>query len=127
MDDMISKISQILSTDEGQKGLQSIMSSLGMGGDKKDASPSSTGEPSAEASASVPEIDFKTISSIQQILSAMSVDDGDAALLRALKPHLSEERRGRVDDALRIMQLINALPLIQKSGLFGGLFGGDNQ
>ena len=123
---MISKISQILSTDEGQKGLQSIMSSLGMGGDKKEAS-SSAGEPAAEASAAVPEIDFKTISSIQQILSAMSVDDGDAALLRALKPHLSEERRGRVDDALRIMQLINALPLIQKSGLFGGLFGGDSQ
>ena len=38
----------------------------------------------------------------------------------ALKPHLSEERSKKVDDAVKIMQLIKLLPLIKESGLFGG-------
>ena len=49
--------------------------------------------------------------------SSMHADDKNTELLRALKPHFSEERAKKVDDAVRILQLIRLLPLVRESGL----------
>ncbi len=38
-------------------------------------------------------------------------------LLLALKPHLSPERRGRVDTAIKMLKLIELAPLLKDSGL----------
>ena len=45
--------------------------------------------------------------------------------LRALRPLLSEKRAKKVDDAVRIMQLVQLLPTLKESGLFR--LGGDSQ
>ena len=60
---------------------------------------------------------------LQKVLSAQNGDDKNAALLRALKPHLSEKRAGRVDNAIKIMKLIDLLPVLRESGVLGGLLG----
>lgn len=44
-------------------------------------------------------------------------DDNASKLLIALKPHLSGDRRERVDTALKILKLLELLPLIKESGL----------
>ena len=44
-------------------------------------------------------------------------DDNASRLLIALKPHLSGDRRERVDSALKILKLLELLPLIKESGL----------
>ena len=44
-------------------------------------------------------------------------DNTRAQLLLALKPHLSEPRREKVDTAVKLLQLIEALPLLKESGL----------
>ena len=38
----------------------------------------------------------------------------------ALKPLLHEERRRRVDGAVKILRLINLLPALRESGILGG-------
>ncbi len=45
-----------------------------------------------------------------------TADDERTNLLRALKPHLSEERRERAEKAIKILKLIDLLPLLKDSG-----------
>lgn len=65
-----------------------------------------------------PGLDIDALMKIQKVLSSMNQDDKDINLLRALRPHLREP--GRVDEAIRILQLISVLPALGESGLFGG-------
>ena len=39
-------------------------------------------------------------------------------LLRALRPMLSERRRQKLDQALKLLQFMRVLPLLKSSGLF---------
>ncbi len=48
--------------------------------------------------------------------------DSRSALLIALKPHLSERRQKKVDSAIKILRLIDVLPLITESGLLNDIF-----
>lgn len=72
----------------------------------------------------LPNLDIGKLMKVQQLLSQRR-DDSSSALLRALKPHLMEENRKKVDDAVRIMELLDLLPLIKESGLLGSLLGGE--
>jgi len=62
------------------------------------------------------------ISEMQKIMGLLSrlkssEDDSRTQLLLALKPHLSEERRQKVDSAVKILRMLYLLPLIKESGL----------
>ncbi len=46
-----------------------------------------------------------------------NVSDDRAQLLLALRPHLSEERRHRVDKAVRILKLVSLVPIFKEQGL----------
>lgn len=84
----------------------------------------SSQQPSSQAG--TPSLDLNTLMLMQRAISALNQDDRNTELLRALKPHFSEERAKKVDDAIRIMQLIRLLPLVKELGLFNRLKGGDN-
>ena len=59
---------------------------------------------------------------LQKIMQAMqlfSQENPKVELLRALRPLLSEKRAKKVDDAIRIMQLMQVLPMLKESVLFG--------
>ena len=61
------------------------------------------------------------IQTIMKLVGAMKngQDDHDRTrLLLSLKPHLSEARQQRVDQAIKLLKLITLLPLIRESGLF---------
>lgn len=47
-----------------------------------------------------------------------SGNDPKAQLLYALKPHLSPPRREKVDTAVKLLKIIELLPLISETGLF---------
>lgn len=90
------------------------------------------GQPQQQAPApsGFPPIDMGVLLKLQQAFTMMNSNNPNVDLLRALKPHLKGERSKKVDDAIRIMQLIQLLPLIKESGLLGSLgnlFGGDSQ
>lgn len=46
-----------------------------------------------------------------------NVSDDRAQLLLALRPHLSEERRHRVDKAVKILKLVSLVPIFKEQGL----------
>ena len=45
-------------------------------------------------------------------------DDDRTRLLLALRPHLSEKRQQRVDQAVKLLKIASVLPLVGESGLF---------
>ena len=44
-------------------------------------------------------------------------EDSRTKLLTALKPHLSEPRREKVDTAIKILRMLELLPLLRESGI----------
>lgn len=147
MDDLASMITQFLSSEEGMNQLRSVSAALGMpdlgvasdqpssnnyvppvqptggaSGDDGPEIPFFSSEASSQAKA--PALDFNTLMLMQRVISAFGEDDRNTELLRALKPHFSEERAKKVDDAIRILQLIRLLPLVKELGLFDRLKGG---
>lgn len=103
----------------GMPDLSALLSSLGLGGGGSGGGPAA---PSGNSG--LPNLDISKLLRVQQLLSQKN-DNSSTALLRALKPHLAEENRKKVDEAVRILMLLDLLPLIKESGLLGNLLGGD--
>ncbi len=66
------------------------------------------------------DIDPKTMAAIASVMGKLgqSRDDERTRFISALKPLLSEKRRHRADEAIKIMQLFEILPLLKDSGIF---------
>lgn len=69
----------------------------------------------------MPNIDVNMIMKLQQVFSKMNVNDKNSQLLYALKPHFSETRQKKVDQAISMMRLMSMLPALKESGIFSGL------
>lgn len=54
-------------------------------------------------------------------LGNYSAKDNRTALIEALRPMLSEPRQQKADEAIKILRLINLIPLLRESGLLNGL------
>ena len=124
MDDELSrKIDHLLNSPEGMEKIQGMMKALGMS-----ASPS---EPAAkeptppvsiptEAAASDDGGMLSGLLSLAPLLGSLEKEDQNTALLKALRPYLHGDREKRLDESLKLMQLLKLLPLLQqKGGLFG--------
>ena len=70
-----------------------------------------------------PAIDPAALKLLQGVMLRLNQPDKNVDLLRALKPHFSPERGARVDNAIRLMQLISLLPILRESGILGDLSG----
>lgn len=72
-----------------------------------------------------PEQDVKNEDSAPDMMKIMSLinrfknssENENQRLLLALKPHLSEERQKKVDTAVKILKLIELMPVLSQSGL----------
>lgn len=67
-------------------------------------------------------IDIEAIMKLGEMLSSMNASDKNTQLLLALKPHLRPENRKKVDNALKLMKIINILPFLKESGILNGFF-----
>ena len=140
MDDISSRINQILSDPQSMQQLQTLAQSLGL------SAPAETAAPPASPSGGIdmsqvgallsqfglgqqqqtpppPSIDMNSILQIQKAMQLFANGNKNVELLRSLRPLLSERRQKKVDDAVRIMQLIQMLPMLKEAGLFGALGG----
>ncbi|MCI8360835.1 MAG: hypothetical protein HFE86_05825 [Clostridiales bacterium] len=103
-----------------------LLSSLlqSMGGGAPAAAPVQAPAPSPMESL-FSSISPKEIQAIMKIGSALKAprQDDRSQLLLALKPHLSPARQERVDQAVKILRILDILPLLKDSGLdlFGNL------
>ena len=63
--------------------------------------------------------DMPDVAAIMRVVNLLKNQGNDnrSGLLLALKPHLSEERQGRVDKAIKILKLVSLMPILREQGL----------
>lgn len=120
MDDLSEKISEILGSEEGMKQVSEMAQMLGLdisqlnsapGEGKKDEIP-----PKKEKSdqAAFDGINIETLLKVQKLMNQMNGNNNDVALLDALKPYVNPKRYQKIEDAKKIMSLMQLIPLINK-------------
>lgn len=143
MDDLTALLGQIMSDPEAVAQIKTLGASLGLGmAAEPEPEPPPPPAPApqtpdlsslasllgllgprpaqqAPPQATPPGIDVTMIMKLTQAMAGMQANRENIDLLLALKPRLKPERAKKVDDAIRVMQLIQFLPLIKESGLFG--------
>ncbi len=97
--------------------VRAVASALGLDAPKAEA-PTANGD--AAPGAASPPLDANTMLLLQQAAGVFQKNDANTDLLRALNPHFSPERAARVDDAIRILQLLRLLPILTAGGFFRG-------
>ena len=134
MVDLGERVAQLLGSEEGMEQVRQLMASLsggdggpdlssllgmlgGAGGENGNCSPSGQQQNSFG--------DPGMMLELTRALSAVRRPDPNVALLEALRPFFEEPRRKKVDNAIRMMKLMELLPVLQQSGLLSGLLGGE--
>ena len=107
MDDISAKLSAILNDPEGMERIKKMAENmLGTSEEKKE-------EPLEEMG-----IDLSTLTRAIGLLKNQKQENERVKLLLALKPHLSLEKRERVDAAVKILKLLDMAPLLKEMGIF---------
>ncbi len=126
MDDVMDKVSGLLSDEESVRQLSELakmfMSEAGDGSAETAQEPTSgedRGE-SSDSSGGMP--DIETILKLTSLAGAFTQHDKNADLLLALKPHLGEEKQKRVDRAVKLLKLIAVWNMAKESGLLKDMF-----
>ena len=120
MDDINKAISDILGSEEGRKNLQSVASMLGMELPQNivPAAPNPPQQQQQQQQSGLAGLDPQAIMKISQLMQRMNSDDDNTRLLKALRPHIHNQKK--LDEAIRILQLLSLLPALRESGIFGG-------
>lgn len=119
MDDVMGKIGELLSDEESVKQLSELAQIL----------MSDSGSPEEKSDSDSPEgqqqdgggFDVGSIMKLTGLLGSVSQGDKNTELLLALRPHLKEERRKRVDKAVKLLKVIAIWNLAKDSGLLNDL------
>lgn len=110
LDDMSEKIRYLLSDEESMRQIQELAAMFGG---------SDTGNERSDSENSPPDIDP---AAIMKLMSGLSQNDKNCELLLALRPLLSEEKRPKVDKAVKLLRLFNVYTELKESGAIGNLF-----
>lgn len=119
MDDLASKLGDLLKNPgvlEQFKGLAGLM-----GGAAADSPQPSAPQPE-QSDDSSPAVDanmLQTMMKVAPLLSSMRQEDDSTRLLHALRPMLSAERQKKLDESVKLLQIMRLLPLLKGSGFLG--------
>ncbi len=64
------------------------------------------------------------VTRLAPMLSRINQEDDSTRLLHALRPLLGPTRQKKVDEAMKILQMMRLLPVLKESGIFSGLLSG---
>lgn len=127
MDDLTSKINEIMSDPEKLKEIQNLGKMMGLGTDEnitesvpeKSASPSkSQNNNSLGPLGDFGGIDPSIIGKLAPIFSSINKEDDTTRLFDAMIPFLSEERKEKLQKIRKMMVIMKLLPNIKNLGLF---------
>lgn len=120
MDDLGEKLAAVLNDPQMLSELQTMAKSL-LGGGEDCMQTESTKQSAPDFSSMFADsgIDPLQMANIMGIISQLKSrgNDDRSQLLLALKPHLSAPRREKVDTALKLLKIIDILPVLKDSGL----------
>lgn len=106
MNDIMSRINELLSDEESAKQLSELAQMLV--NDEKETDPKNT-------SAEIP--DLSSVLKLTSVISEASGNDRNTDLINALKPHLSDEKQKKADKAIKLLRLIAIWEIVKDSGL----------
>ncbi len=110
MDDLKEQLSALFSDPSAIERLKTMAAGLFPAEEEK--------EETAPAESSLSSLPIGEIAQLMPIISKLSSgEDERTALISAIKPFLSDKRRSRADTALKLLRIIDILPLIKDSGL----------
>ncbi len=112
MDELSQKLAEILNDPESMNRVREMAEDIL--GNKPEP------EPQEDLSNLLSNSDLMNVMSLVSKLNTNS-DDSRTTLLSALKPHLSEPKRDKVDTAIKILRLLELLPILKESGVLGKL------
>ena len=112
MDELSQKLAEILNNPESLNRVREMAEDI-LGEKPKE-------EPQNDIPDLLSNVDLMNVMSLVSKLNTKA-EDSRTALLTALKPHLSEPKREKVDTAIKILRLLELLPIIKESGALGKL------
>jgi hypothetical protein len=112
MDELSQKLAEILNDPESMNRVRQMAEDIL--GDKKEP------EPQSDITGLLGDNDLINVMNLVSKLNTKS-EDSRTILLNSLKPHLSEPKREKVDTAIKILRLLELLPLLKESGVLGKL------
>ncbi|MBQ9355411.1 MAG: hypothetical protein IJT84_07010 [Clostridia bacterium] len=107
MDDLSQKLTEILNDEESMNKVRSLAENILSNNETQSNSDDNFG------------LSANELSMIMGIIGRLKngKDDKRTALLSALKPNLSAEKQEKVDVAIKLLKLIEILPLLKESGI----------
>lgn len=131
MDDIASKITDLLNDPEGMQKISSMANALMQSNDEKSNNISDIissvmpkkAENNPIENPSIDPMQMGNIMKMMSLIKKQNTDDDNTRLLLALKPHLSDERKKKVDKALSLLKIAKLLPVLKESGILN-LLGG---
>ena len=120
MDDLTGKLETLLSDPESLRNLQELAEMLK--GKSVNAEEAVSGENVVTSDG--PPLDLGKIMAVGQAMRNMENNE-NVEFLMALKPILSDGRRKRVEQAVRILRLYSVAEVLREQGLLRDIFGGE--
>ncbi len=124
-------LSSLLQNEDTLKALKQMAGGMGLGDQLEnalknlsDSSPAQTSIPSSEPAGAFSEssISPEMIKTISAFAQTMQKQTPEYLFLKSLKPLLRPEKGPKIDQAMQMMRLMNAMDALEKSGKsFGGL------
>lgn len=117
MDDIASKLSELLSNPESLnkiKSLSGLINQNSESGNQPNNNIANVGNEFSE----IPSETMNTIMKVMPIISSINKDDENTKFLLALKPLLGSERRKKIDQSIRMMQMMKIIPLLKNKEFF---------
>ena len=120
MNELTEKLMELLSNSESMekiKNLSNVITEF-----KKDPEESqkvsADSEEEAAAKEAAPIEAIQAIMQLMPLLSSVNKEDDNTRLLMALRPHLSENRRAKLDKSIKMLQMLKLLPILKSQGIF---------
>ncbi len=127
MDDLSSKINQILGDPQALEQIKGLSQMLGMSNDESPPAQSEKNHDSSfnmlsNLSGGINNDALSMITKVAPLLSNISKEDDTTRLLFALRPFLSDERKKKLNQAEKIIKMMKLLPLLKDTPLLDSLF-----
>lgn len=149
MDDLNSKLNEILNDPSAMQQIKELGNMLGISKNTQNNMPSvhNNVDNAAPATVSVPppapkppvqsmpdlsmmsglgslvnNDSLKMITKLAPLLASFKQEDDTTRLLNAIRPFLSPERKRKLDEANKILKIMRLMPMIKDFGLFDSIF-----
>ncbi len=118
MDDLFGKMQDLLKDPESMKQISELAQMLQSETNAASAPPAAEpcNETEADDSGGFP-FDPMMLMKLGEMLNSSQKPDENTALLMALRPHLKEERRSKVDRAVKLLRLMSIWSTLKESGM----------